>query len=184
MASRFSSDGPDPSYPSTAAGAHYRPIPATTPQLKYEARLAKRTYNHFKKLAAEHPEYGIKFLEGIDYVSGEAAAAYKALLPEYAQLDGFCVLSDDEKPKGVEFGARYETYTVDPDIYLFHLLRRFTLDGGEVRRMELTSPHQAFEMEGHDVALAVNCTGMGFGDPNSFIIRGEARLSMLPPGLL
>ncbi|EEP79650.1 predicted protein [Uncinocarpus reesii 1704] len=172
VASYFSADGPDPSFPSTAAGAHYRPIPATTPQLKFEARLANTTCNRFRNLAAEHPEYGIKFLEGREYVSGEAAPAYQALLPEYRQLDGFRVLNDDEKPTDVEFAARYETYTLDPDTYLFHLLRRYRLDGGEVKRAELKSLQEAFELEGHDVAIVVNCSGMGFGDPQVFIIRG------------
>ncbi|KMP02907.1 D-amino-acid oxidase [Coccidioides immitis RMSCC 2394] len=176
VASYFSSDGPHPSYPSTAAGAHYRPIPATTPQLKYEAGLAKITCDRFKKLASEHPEYGIKFMEGIEYISGEVAPVYKALPPEYTQLDGFRVLNDDEKPPRVDFGARYETYTLDPEIYLAHLLRRYRLDGGEIKRMELASLQEAFEIDGYDVAMVVNCSGMGFGDPNTFIIRGQTCL--------
>ncbi|QVM11015.1 hypothetical protein D8B26_005666 [Coccidioides posadasii str. Silveira] len=111
-------------------------------------------------------------MEGIEYISGEVAPVYKALPPEYTQLDGFRVLNDDEKPPGVDFGARYETYTIDPEIYLAHLLRRYRLDGGEIKRMELASLQEAFEIDGYDVAMVVNCSGMGFGDPDSFIIRG------------
>ncbi|WEW56736.1 D-amino-acid oxidase [Emydomyces testavorans] len=180
IASYFSSDGPHPCYPSTAAGAHYRPIPATTPQLKYEAGLAKVTCDRFKELASDHPEYGIKFMEGIEYVSGEAAPAYKALLPEYTHLDGFRVLNDDEKPPAVEFGARYETYTLDPEVYLMHLLRRYQLEGGEVKRMELKSLQEAFELEGGEAAMAVNCTGLGFWDPDTYIIRGQTCLVANP----
>ncbi|PGH08654.1 hypothetical protein AJ79_05936 [Helicocarpus griseus UAMH5409] len=177
----FSTDGPNPSYASTLAGAHYRPIPATTPQLKKEARLAHSTYKRFKKLAAEHPEYGVKFMEGIDFVSGEAAPAYKALLPEYVDLDGFRVLEANEKPEGVEFGARYEAYTVDPEVYMVHLLRRFRLTGGEVRRMRLKSVEEAFEINGNKgVKMVVNCSGVGINDPKSFIIRGQTCLVSNP----
>ncbi|KAI1909992.1 hypothetical protein LOZ12_000462 [Ophidiomyces ophidiicola] len=176
VAADFSFDGPNLGYASTAAGAHYRPIPATTPQLKYEAGLANTTCERFKKLSLEHPEYGIQFMEGIEYVSGEAASAYKTLLPEYAQLTGFRVLDSNETPTGVEFAARYDTYTVDPDVYLFHLLRRFKLDGGEVQRTRLSSLQEAFDLQGHDVSLVINCSGMGFNDPHSFIIRGQTCL--------
>ncbi|OAT11441.1 FAD dependent oxidoreductase superfamily protein [Blastomyces gilchristii SLH14081] len=123
-------DGPNPSYPTTLSGAHYRPIPATTPQLKHEARLAKATYNRFKALAAAHPEYGVEFMEGIDYVSGQATPTYKALLPDYVETDGFRVLDASEVPEGVEFGARYEAFCVDPEVYMMHMLRRFKIGGG------------------------------------------------------
>ncbi|KAK2794851.1 hypothetical protein FQN50_009836 [Emmonsiellopsis sp. PD_5] len=177
----FSTDGLNPSYPSTLAGAHYRPIPATTPQLKYEAGLANATYKQFKKLAAEYPEFGIRFMEGIDYVSGEAAPSYQALLPEYAGLEGFRVLGPNERPQGVEFAARYDTYTVDPEIYMVHMLRRFKLSGGEVLRMRLKSVAEAFEIRGHkNVAMVVNCTGVGIDDPKSFIIRGQTCLVSNP----
>ncbi|PGH29747.1 hypothetical protein GX50_07501 [[Emmonsia] crescens] len=177
----FSTDGLNPSYPTTLAGAHYRPIPATTPQLKYEACLARSTYKRFKKLAAEHPEFGVEFLEGIDYVSGEAAPSYKALLPEYVDIEGFRVLEANEKPEGVEFGARYETYTIDPEVYMVHLLRRFKLAGGEVQRLRLKSVEEAFEIGGNRrVKMVVNCTGVGIDDPKSFIIRGQTCLVSNP----
>ncbi|OAX82618.1 hypothetical protein ACJ72_03025 [Emergomyces africanus] len=177
----FSTDGLNPSYPTTLAGAHYRPIPATTPQLKYEALLAKSTYKRFKNLAAEHPEYGVKFMEGIDYVSGDAASSYQALLPEYVDIDGFRVLEPNERPEGVEFGARYETYTIDPEVYMVHLLRRFKLAGGEVQRMRLKSVEEAFDIRGNGkVKIVINCTGFGIDDPKSFIIRGQTCLVSNP----
>lgn len=168
----FSVDGPDPSYPTTAAGAHYRPIPATSPQLEYEARLANVTFSRFKSLAAANPELGVQFMEGMDWVSGEAAPSYKALLPDYASLEDFRVLSENEKPAHVDFGARYTTYTVDPEVYMMHLLRRFKLRGGHVRRMRLKFLQDAFNIDGFTVRTVVNCSGYGFGDPNSYIIRG------------
>lgn len=181
-------DGPNPSYATTLSGAHYRPIPATTPQLKYESHLGKRTYKRFKDLAAAHPEFGVEFMEGIEYVSGEATSSYRAMLPEYAGTDGFRVLQADEMPEGVEFGARYEAYTVDPDVYMMHILRRFKLGGGEARRMRLKSVKEAFEINGHEKAkIVVNCTGVGIDDPKSFVIKGRlsgiklAVVSSFPP---
>ncbi|PGH26372.1 hypothetical protein AJ80_01870 [Polytolypa hystricis UAMH7299] len=176
----FSADGPDPSFPSTAAGAHYRPIPATTPQLKREAQLANVTYHRFKELSVKFPGIGVQFLEGIDYVSGEATPAYTALLPEYAGLEGFRVLGPNERLSNAEFGARYEAYTIDPDVYLFHLLRRFKLAGGQVLRKKLKSITEAFEIEERRVRLVVNCSGTGLGDPKSFIIRGQICLVSNP----
>jgi hypothetical protein len=173
VAAYFAADGPHPSYPTTAAGAHYRPIPATTAQLKREACLAHITYDHFKAIATHQPEFGVQLLEGIDFVSGEATSAYKALLPDYVTIDGFRVLGADEIPPGVEFGARFETYTLDPDVYMAHLLRRFQLQGGQVRRMRLDSVEEAFELAGERVRMVVNCSGVGFADPNSFVIRGK-----------
>ena len=172
VASHFPTDPPHPSYATTNAGAHYRPIPATTQQLKDESQLAQFTHEKFKKLAIAKPELGVKLLEGIDYVSGDAAPAYKALLPEYTSVDGFRVLRKDEMPAGVEFGARYDSYTVDTETYMFHLLRRFRIDGGQLLRKHLDSASEAFYFEGRDVRLVINCSGMGFGDPKSFIIRG------------
>ncbi|EEH43124.2 uncharacterized protein PADG_07944 [Paracoccidioides brasiliensis Pb18] len=177
----FSTDGLNPSYPSTLAGAHYRPIPATTPRLEYEAKLGRTTYNRFKQLAAYHPEFGVKFMEGIDYVSGEAVPSYKALLPDYTSVDGFRILKPSEMPEGVEFGARYESYSLDPEVYMVHLLRRFKLAGGEVRRMHLNAVEEAFEINGsRGVRMVVNCTGVGINDPKSFIIKGQACLVSNP----
>jgi hypothetical protein len=165
-------DPPHPSYASINAGAHYRPIPPTTPQLKDEARLAKVTQEWFERIASAQPEFGVKLLEGVEHVSGDATQAYQAMLAGYADMKGFRLLQKDETPAGVEFGARYETYTVDSETYMFHLMRRFRLAGGELLRRRLDSANEAFHLEGHDVALVINCSGMGFGDPKSFIIRG------------
>lgn len=172
VAYHFPTDPSHPDYATTNAGAHYRPIPANTPQLKFEARLADVTYERFKKIATEQPEFGVTLLEGRDYVAGEAAPAYQALLPEYKGLEGFRILEKHEMPSNVEFGARYDSYTVDTETYMYHLLRRFRLRGGQLLRLRLKSAEEAYYLDGHDVKLVVNCSGMGFGDPKSFIIRG------------
>lgn len=142
--------------------------------MKYEAGLADTTFARFKEIATRRPEFGVTMMEGVDYVSGDAAGAYQALLPEYKGLQGFRVLEKEEMPEGVEFGARYDSYTVDTETYTYHLLRQIRLLGGEVLRLKLNDVNEAFYIEGHDVRLVVNCSGLGFGDPKSFIIRGIA----------
>ncbi|KAK2736345.1 hypothetical protein FQN57_000795 [Myotisia sp. PD_48] len=176
VASHLPTDPPHPSYASINAGAHFRPIPGTTPQLKYEAQLAKITFNRFDRLVKENPHIGVRFMEGIDYVSGPATPDYKAMIPDYVNSAGFRLLEYHELPSRVEFGARYDSFTVDPDTYTFHLLRRFQLKGGKLLRMKLESMEEAFRIPKRNVSLIVNCSGMGFGDPKSFIIRGQTCL--------
>ncbi|KAF3491381.1 FAD dependent oxidoreductase superfamily protein [Arthroderma uncinatum] len=171
VADHFSTDPPNPVYSTTNAGAHYRPVPAINTQTEREGEHAARTYSRFKKLAAEEPAMGIEFMEGIDYVSGAATANYTAMKPNYVNSEGFRLLEGTEKPQGVKFAARYDSFTVDPETYCFHLLRRFRLKGGKILRLTLQSAEEAFRLDGYNVALVVNCSGMGFGDPKSFIIR-------------
>lgn len=90
----------------------------------------------------------------------------------YSHLDGFRVLSSTELPGGVKWGARYETVVINSPVYCAYLLRKFVLRGGETREYTLVHPVEGFRLAG-DVAAVVNCSGMGFGDPRSFIIRGE-----------
>lgn len=182
IASHFPTDPSNPSYATTNAGAHFRPIPATTPQLEFEAGLAQTAYNRFKKTALEHPEFGVRLLEGIEYVSGDATPNYTAMLPDYVNRDGFRLLEGAEKPAGVEFAASYQAYTVDPETYTFHLLRQFRIRGGRLLRMHLHSAEEVYKLPGFNdnVSLVVNCSGMGFGDPKSFIIRGMFSQSIHP----
>ncbi|EZF34333.1 hypothetical protein H109_05269 [Trichophyton interdigitale MR816] len=176
VADHFSTDPPNPVYATTNAGAHFRPIPATDTQTELESDHAVRTYSRFKKLAEEEPAFGIKFLEGIEYVSGPAAEKYKAMKPNYVKQEGFRLLEGPEKPAGVEFAARYESFMVEPDTYCFHLLRRFRLKGGKILRLRLQSVEEAFCLDDYKVSLVVNCSGMGFGDPKVFVIRGQTCL--------
>ncbi|KAM5501464.1 putative D-amino-acid oxidase [Microsporum canis] len=176
VADHFSTDPPNPEYSTTNAGAHFRPVPAIDTQTELEGKHAARTYSRFKKLAAEEPAIGIQFMEGIDYVSGAATVNYAAMKPNYVNQEGFRLLEGPEKPPGVEFAARYDSFTVEPDTYCFHLLRRFRLKGGKILRLRLQSAEEAFHLDDYNVSLVVNCSGMGFGDPKSFIIRGQTCL--------
>lgn len=169
-------------YASPWAGAHYRPVPGTSPQFIREAKQAKRTYEVMKQLAAEEPAAGIKFMEGIEHLEAPPREYLECFDGEnnvYAHLDGFRQLSKDELPPGVKWGVRYWTWCLNSPVYLAFLLRKFILKGGETKEYTLSSPMEAFELA-KNVKTVVNCSGMGFADPKSFIIRGQTCLVRNP----
>jgi D-amino-acid oxidase len=161
-------------YTSPWAGAHYRPVPSSSEQFVREARQALRTYEVFKQVAAEEPAAGVKFVEGVEHLEAPTPEYIEAIRNKdigYAHLDGFCELSKEELPSGVKLGVRYQTYCLNPPVYCAHLLRKFVLRGGETTEYTLARPLEAFELASA-VKAVVNCSGMGFSDTKSFIIRG------------
>ncbi|KAJ5561102.1 D-amino-acid oxidase [Penicillium sp. DV-2018c] len=164
-------------YASPWAGAHYRPVPGSTPQLLREANQAQRTYEFLKRTAAAEPGAGVEFVEGVEYLE---APPKEYLDPQsvrnvYAHLDGFRKLGKEEVPAGVNWGVEYGTYVVNSPVYCAHLLRKFVVRGGEVMRYTLVNVEEAFSLA-EGVRSVVNCSGTGFGDPKSFIIRGQTCL--------
>jgi len=173
VAIRWPTDTSCVAYPTTLAGAHYRPIPASTPQLAQEAELAHITYQKFKLHATKHPELGIKFVKNFDFVSGAAVKNYEEFPQGYQDsVDEFHLLNETEKPPGVEFAASYQTWCVDPVVFGCHLLRRFKLNGGLLVSQRLLAAEEAFEVA-PNVSVVVNCSGFGFGDPDVQIVRGS-----------
>ncbi|RJE26152.1 FAD dependent oxidoreductase superfamily [Aspergillus sclerotialis] len=167
-------------YASPWAGAHYRPIPGTSAQLKKEANQARRTYEDFKTLA-EDPEAGIKFIEGIEHLEAPPADYLdtEAVKIAYGHLDNFRILDKAELPTGVKWGVKYKTYVVNSPVYCAYLLRKIIFNGGKAREYTLKSLEEAFTLE-HNVKTVVNCSGMGFGDSKSFVIRGQTCLVKNP----
>jgi glycine/D-amino acid oxidase-like deaminating enzyme len=162
-------------YASPWAGAHYRPIPGSSPQATREGSQAKATYAHFKALSAQDPSSGVQALEAIEHLENPPAAYLdeKIVRECYAHLDGFRLLGSEECPEGVKWGARYVSFVVNPPVYCAWLLRAFVLAGGVTREYTVIDPAEAFWLaEGRKVRTVVNCSGMGFGDARSFIIRG------------
>lgn len=160
-------------YTSPWAGAHYRPIPDTTAQAKREASQGQRTYEQFKTLSASEPDAGIKFVEGIEYLENPPAEYLDKDVVDtaYSHLDEFRVLDGSELPAGVRWGARYRTFVVNSPVYCAFLLRKIVSNGGRTKECTLSSLEEAFSLDSH-VRAVVNCSGRGFGDPKSFIIRG------------
>jgi FAD dependent oxidoreductase len=162
-------------YTSPWAGAHYRPIAGLSAQLIREAKQARRTYNVFRQIAADEPAAGVKFMEGIEYFespSPKLLEAFGRSDSAYAHLDGLREIPPEELPEDIQWGVRYWTYSLNPPVYCAYLLRKFVLRGGETKEYALASPMEAFEIASN-VRTVVNCSGIGFSDPKSFIIRGE-----------
>ncbi|PVH89412.1 nucleotide-binding domain-containing protein [Cadophora sp. DSE1049] len=161
-------------YASPWSGAHYRPIPDITPQGIYEASLARRTYDHFKIYAADNPDACISFTTGMDWLE-RPGDEYLTAKTRYQDIDEFRVLRPEELPSGVKWGASYKTWCVNTPVYLCHLLRRFILNGGRIVQKRLESLSEAFTIV-ENVRTVINCSGVGFNDPASFITRGQTCL--------
>ena len=157
-------------YASPWSGAHYRPIPDVTPQGIREASLARRTYEHFKKYAADNPDASISFINGMDWLESPGEE-YLTARTRYQDIDEFRVLNPEQLPPGVKWGASYKTWCVNTPVYLSHLMRRFLLNGGRMVQKQLESLSEAFTIH-ENVRTVINCTGVGFDDPASFITRG------------
>ncbi|KAL3441399.1 hypothetical protein BJX65DRAFT_254643 [Aspergillus insuetus] len=169
-------------YASPWAGAHYRPVPGKTAQSLREETQAQATYTYFKT-ASQDPASGIAKVEGVEHLENppHEYRDQKAIETYYGHLDGFRYLRKEEMPEGVVWGVRYETFVVNSPVYLAYLLRRFILLGGRTREYTLADPREAFYLaEGENVRTVVNCSGVGFGDEKSFIIRGQTCLVRNP----
>jgi D-amino-acid oxidase len=159
-------------YASPWAGAHYRPIPAITPQLVQENKFAKITYKVLREQSVKEPASGINFMKGIDYIQ-TPVIAYLEQQGGYGDIENFRVLDKEDLPHGVVWGAEYDTWCLNPPVYCQYLLRKFILRGGRTRQHELENLAQAFTVT-PNVETVVNCSGLGFGDPATFIIRGKS----------
>ena len=114
----------------------------------------------------EAPEGGYLDREGVEDAYGGG------------YLEGFGELSPSNTgggkgglPDGVKWGVWYKSFVINSPVYCAYLLRRFVLRGGRTREYTLADPREAFHLA-ENVKTVVNCSGMGFGDPKSFIIRG------------
>lgn len=160
-------------YASPWAGAHYRPVPGSSSQALREANQAQRTYDFFKQLAADQPAAGIEFIQGVEYLEAPPSeyVDQQSVRNVYSHLDGFRMLSSGELPDGVTWGVQYRTYVVNSPVYCAYMLRKFILRGGTTKQYTLVNLKEAFALA-EDVKIVVNCSGLGFEDPKSFIIRG------------
>lgn len=160
-------------YTSPWAGAHYRPCPGASPQAIREADQCRRTYDIFKRIAAEEPASSIKFIEGIEHLEAPPPEYLDATsrTNAYGHLEKYHELSKDELPERVRWGASYLTWTLNSPVYCAHLLRKFVLKGGQTKEYALANLLEAFKLASN-VKTVVNCSGTGFNDPKSFIIRG------------
>jgi glycine/D-amino acid oxidase-like deaminating enzyme len=123
---------------------------------------------HFE---APQPEY-------VDAALDVNSSAYAHLGPSFRNIPQNELAADSALKLGIE----YWTYCVNTPLYLGWLLRKFVLGGGQVRQYALSSLDEAFVVGASDgegfVRTVVNCSGTGFNDKKSFIIRGMLSLSL------
>ncbi|CAJ2500536.1 Uu.00g033890.m01.CDS01 [Anthostomella pinea] len=162
-------------------GAHNRLVPPSDPAAAREHRMALKTFAHMRALHARHPEAGITFMKGVEYIEAPDAT-YRALTAERARaelgMEGFRLLAEDELPEGVTWGCEYDTWCVNPMVYCTFMLRRFAFHGGKILKRDVRDPAEVFGMRdlAAPVDALINASGNGFGDPNVFITRGQTCL--------
>ncbi|WYZ44254.1 hypothetical protein EsH8_VII_000690 [Colletotrichum jinshuiense] len=164
-------------YTSQWGGAHNRWVIPTNEVDERDHAMALKTFQHMESLSKSNPEAGITFMPGIEYLE-DPPAQYTALTEEKAKSLGmveFRRLESSEFPDDkVKWGCEYRTWCVNPMVYCSFLLRKFSYNGGQVFRREISDPLEAFAIkELADVRTVINCSGYGFGDQNSFITRGQ-----------
>lgn len=159
------------------AGAHIRPIPASTPQLRREAKWVKHTIAELEKHRQIEPWVGIRRLPGIEYLEDPSPEYLKQDAQSFANetgLSGYRKYEAHELPEGVKLGFEYETYCIHAPLYTASLLRRFIVQGGKTLQRDMKSEWEAFILA-PNVKLVINASGMGFGDKKCFPIRGTIR---------
>ena len=196
---------PQPSIPaeyaSLWAGAHHRPIPASTPQLAVERTLALHTHSVMLRLASAFPESqtGIACMPAQEYLEQEPDSTTKLLRSgdTYAgPNDDFRVLNNDElaslntnsnTPSPAKWACTYNTYCVNPTLYLRFLLKRIQARGGRILQTHIPSLSAAYTLATNlgflnpntppsSVTIA-DCSGRGVhADPKTSIIRGQTVL--------
>ncbi|KAF7506588.1 hypothetical protein GJ744_011625 [Endocarpon pusillum] len=193
LAAELPSTSPDsspsytPSYASAWAGAHYRPISPSTPQLHAEFKLAQRTFEVMKRIASETPKAGVKLMQGVDYFDrpGKGELGMKDGDVYAGPEDGFRVLQKSELMEGVKWGCEYGTYCINVRVYCGYLLKEFQEKGGKIVSRRIGDAKQAFSLNedeiGGEVSTVVNCSGTNFGkDPKIKLIRGQTVLVKNP----
>ncbi|CRL24389.1 FAD dependent oxidoreductase [Penicillium camemberti] len=154
-------------YASMWAGAHMRPIPASTPQLAREAEWLRRTVVVFDSQSKEKPWRGVTATTGTEYLDAP---------DEFYQAQNKASFTAET---GAKMGFTYSTFCVNPPVYCASLLRTFLLRGGSILRQSLASEWEGFTITGCNVRVVVNASGIGFDDPECFPTRGQTILTNL-----
>ncbi|KAK5052523.1 hypothetical protein LTR84_002387 [Exophiala bonariae] len=177
------SNVPSADYASAWAGAHYRPIPQSTAQLRDEAQLAFRTMEVMRNIARNSPDAGVATMQGIEYVEnpGDDVSGLRTGDVYAGPGDGFRILEQSELPVGAKWGCDYQTYALNVHVYCQWLLDRFVARGGKVFQYHLSRASEAFDLLQRDggppIKTVVNCSGRNFDqDPKMKIIRGQTVL--------
>lgn len=174
-------------YSSPWAGAHNgwgRDLPEreASPEDWRDHSFALKTFARMAQIHAAYPEAGVTFTKGFEYYD-DPPEKIKNLNPEKASnlgIEDFRLLPEDQLPKGVKVGYSFRTWCVNPMVYCSFLLRRFTIQGGKIKKREVRCPAEIFaSSEFQHTKFVVNASGTGFGDDKVFITRGIPRPEFL-----
>jgi D-amino-acid oxidase len=161
------------------AGAHVRPIPGDTPQLRREGQWLKSTVAELRRQLESEPWIGIGQVPGMEYLD-EPSSGYMAWdaasFEADTELPGYRRIATSQLPKDVKLGYQYQTFCINSPLYCSNLLRKFILNGGRTMQRHLASEAEAFYLA-DNVSVVVNANGTGFGDPKSFPTRGRLDMS-------
>ncbi|CUM62817.1 uncharacterized protein PRCAT00000375001 [Priceomyces carsonii] len=173
-----------PEYTSPWAGAHFRPFPSKSESELREYKLNRLTQKHFRYLAKLRPESSVAFIEGVDYIDNPDQF-YSNVTEGYSEdMNDFKLIPKEQLPKNVNFGASYETWVLNPPIYLNFLLEQLASYKVSFVQKRLNSLKEVKDIRPN--SIIVNCSGMGlqyYGgyDPKSYPIRGQTLLVEPPP---
>jgi hypothetical protein len=166
-------------YASMWAGAHVRPIPASSPQLRREAAWLKHTVGIFEEQLRSDPSVGVTKCKGVELLEApppeyerqtEQTFSSETGLQNYRKYDLI------DLPINVKLGYEYDTYCVNAPVYCANLLRQFIVRGGRCVQDNLSGERDAYSVA-PNVGLVINASGTGFGDVKCFPTRGRSLYS-------
>ncbi|GAA6041691.1 hypothetical protein JCM8097_003086 [Rhodosporidiobolus ruineniae] len=156
VAQHLPGDALDPTFASTAAGAHHLSFAdnADWRQRYFDLRTFERLWEESED-AAEGEAKGLLRLKQTEFYKGDTH------LRIFEQLPDFRILDSAELPEGIEHSVSFTSMTVEPARYLPYLMRTFASLGGVLHRIPpLKSLAETRKYAKSPLAI-VNCTGLG-----------------------
>ena len=112
-------------------------------------------------------------MDGFEYFENPSEA-YLQLKGRYSHIEGFRVLDNSELPPHVKFGVTYKTFSLNSPVYLAWLERQLILGGIQFVKYDLVNLLEACAvLKDIDARIILNCSGIGFSDPDVFPTRGK-----------
>lgn len=170
-------------YTSAWAGAHFRPMPSNNDKEYDESKLARMTLKRFAALSTLNPESSVQFLKGFEYFDDPPENIKSPARGYTEDLRDFKVLYKKKLPRPeMAYGTTYQTWTLNPPVYLQFLYRKLMFEYDEVKFIsaKLTSLRDVNRYV-HQHPVIINCTGTGLQydggrDPLVYPIRGQTLL--------
>lgn len=206
VAALWPTDILNPEYTLAWAGAHFRPFPNIrgNDYQDREVALTRVTQRRFRELAQAHPELLVRLSRGLEYWELPVLEYVRLESGYVTDMEAFEVLKlpgvpfdaakhphaalPGTKMDAAQFVAQYDTWQVNPAVYLPWLVRqlRFALPS-PVRfvQQRVGLLREAARLANHPDPIVVNCSGTGLQwdggvDPLVYPIRGQTLLVRKP----